>query len=403
MGRANGAWVFRLTYPLAFLGAHLAFMPLLLLLLPRRVERLAPEDATSVLSLLLVTGAVTASIAHVVAGHWSDKWIVRHGSRRLPVALGSLLLCLSYGALASTGSIAGLALSLIAFQVALNIMFAPLGALLADYVHDREKGVMAAWLALALPISIMVSAPIASLFPADNVAAFAFIVVLVGCCVLPLLFFWPTSDLAASSVSLAGASQTDRLPTSDFRRAWIARLLVQCGVAFILFYLYVYLRQIPQSVLAYPPSSALAMLVTAGGLAGAAAALLLGSLSDRLKQRRWPVAFSAVASSAGLVLLALMPSWPLIVAGYAIFSAGLAAFLALDSALIAQMLGANPARGRWLGIMNLTNTLPAIVTPMLTLLALQVASDNAIIILLGLAATGNLVAATLILGIRSLR
>ena len=37
-------------------------------------------------------------------------------------------------------AIAAMSVSLIAFQLALNLMFSPLGALLADHVADRRKG-----------------------------------------------------------------------------------------------------------------------------------------------------------------------------------------------------------------------------------------------------------------------
>lgn len=393
---------FRFTYPLAFLGAHLGFMPLLLLLLPRRVERLAGAEATSVLSLLLIASAVAASIAHVVAGHWSDHWIARHGSRRLPVLAGLLLLGLSYGALAGAGTLASLAAAVIAFQIALNLMFAPLGALLADYVEDRGKGVMAAWLTLALPLSIAASGPIASLFPRDGTGGFALVMLLVAGSVLPLLILWPDSFVRPAD-KRAGAAESSRLHLADFRRAWAARFLVQCGAAFILFYLYVYLGQLAQSDAPEPAERALALLATTGGLAGAAAAIALGRLSDRLEQRRWPVAVSAAAAALGLLLLAAEPGWLLIMSGYALFSGGLTAFLALDNALVAQMLGGNPARGRWLGIMNLTNTLPAILVSTVTLLALEFGSGNAITVLLLSTAALNLVAAALVLGLKSIR
>lgn len=394
---------FAVTYPLAFLGAHLAFMPFLLLLLPRQVERFAPDSATATLSLLLIIGAVTASLAYVAAGHWSDRWLKRAGSRRLPVLAGLVCLTLSYAGLAAADTLAGLVVAVIAFQVALNLMFAPLGALLADYVADARKGLVAAWLALALPASIALSGPLVSLFPADAPGAFGIVMALVALCVIPLLLFWPNTPVIPAQAPAVTGGEAERPPIADFTRAWLARFLIQCGAALVLFYLYLYLRQIGPAGSPQPAERALAILVTAGGLAGALAAVLLGRWSDRLERRRWPAALSAAAAAAGLFLLAVKPGFDLILGGYALFSAGLTAFLALDSALIAQMLGNSAARGRWLGIMNLTNTLPAIVTPTLTLLALQVASTGAITALLLLAAIANLLAAALILGIKSMR
>ena len=395
---------FRLLYSLAFLGAHLAFMPLLLLLLPRRVETLVRDQPTSALSMLLIVGAFTASVAHVVAGHASDRWLARHGDRRVPIAVGLSLLMASYAGLAAASSLALLALALVAFQAALNIMFAPLGALLADHVDDRNKARTAAWLTLSLPLSIAISGPIATLFPQDGSAAFAAVALLIALCIVPLLVLWPVTVQPAPAGDDPRHAASTPLPLADFRRAWIARFLVQCGAALIIFYLYVYLRQLPPSAgVPDPLSRALSTLVSVGGVAGAAAAFLMGQLSDRLQQRRWPIATSGVLAAGGLLLLAVQPGWPLIVTGYAIFSAGLIAFLSTDSAMIAQMLGNHPSRGRWLGIMNLTNTIPAIVTPTLTLLALQIASGSAIRFLLVSAAMGALLAAHLIIRVSSIR
>jgi MFS family permease len=182
---------------------------------------------------------------------------------------------------------------------------------------------------------------------------------------------------------------------------WAARFLVQCGAALILFYLYVYLRQLPARAGVPPLEEVLSILATSGGLAGAAAVFALGRLSDRLQRRRWPTAASGLVAAAGLLLLASEPAWPAIILAYTLFSAGPMAFLALDHALVAQMLAGHPARGRWLGIMNLTNTLPAIATPVLTLLALQVASDDAVRGLLALLAAATAAAGLIILRVRS--
>ena len=68
--RDQFAW----TYPLAYLAIHVSFIPLFALLLPRKVELLAGSDSLSVLSWILLLGAITASIAHIGAGHLGDRW-----------------------------------------------------------------------------------------------------------------------------------------------------------------------------------------------------------------------------------------------------------------------------------------------------------------------------------------
>ena len=101
------------TYGLAFLGVHLAFMPLLVLLLPRRVEMLAGENAASVLSLLLLIGGVVAGIANIIAGAVSDKWYARFGTRRGLIAIGAGLIGVAYIGFAMAGVTRGVFVGLV--------------------------------------------------------------------------------------------------------------------------------------------------------------------------------------------------------------------------------------------------------------------------------------------------
>src|SRR3546814_8584604 len=64
--------------------------------------------------------------------------------------------------------------------------------------------------------------------------------------------------------------------------------------------------------------------------------------------------------------MALFPEWPSAVAGYGLFAIGSAVFLGLHSAYAMQILPSPAHRGRDLGILNLTNTLPALLGPALT-------------------------------------
>ena len=95
-------------YGLAYLGVHLSFMPLLVLLVPRRMEAIGGAEATSMLSWVLLTGAMVAGASHIAAGHISDRWLARHGTRRGLIGIGVVAMALSYGVLALGTSFAQL-------------------------------------------------------------------------------------------------------------------------------------------------------------------------------------------------------------------------------------------------------------------------------------------------------
>src|SRR3546814_3539149 len=75
---------------------------------------------------------------------------------------------------------------------------------------------------------------------------------------------------------------------------------------------------------------------------------------------------ATIVTAGGLLVMALFPEWPSAVAGYGLFAIGSAVFLGLHSAYAMQILPSPAHRGRDLGILNLTNTLPALLGPALT-------------------------------------
>ncbi len=391
-------------YALAFLGAHLAFMPLLVLLLPRRVAAFADGAAVTTLGWLLLGGAIVASFAHLAAGWWSDRWFARAGNRRVPLALGlvATLVALSAFALATTPITVALAIA--GFQLALNLMFAPLGALLADYIDDERKGRVAGMLNAALPLSNMGVALLAWLFPVDSGLAFVLAAALVALCVLPLVITWPF-PAAPAKLSATAGHDWQAAPPADFAAAWVARLLVQFGAALLIGYLFLFVaEQVPR--LGVPPGGDTTRFVGLLSLAATGVALTFalagGHLSDLTRRRCLPLAGAALATGAALALLAEAPEWTSLLVGYALFHAALAAFLAIDAALVAQLVSGHPRRGALLGVMNLTNTMPALIAPALALATVgDEAIGPALSSLLLLAAGGSLLAALAVLSIKS--
>lgn len=363
------------SYGLALFGVHLAFMPLLVLLLPRRVEALAEGDAATALSRLLLLGAVAASFSNIAAGVFSDRWLKSKGSRRGPLLVGLALLAASYLGLAAATSLPALTMAIIAFQVGLNATMSPVSALLTDYIPNVEKGRIAGLANAALPLSSAAIAPLAWVFPRDSSTAFAVVGAISVACCIPMAALWPFKLAVQTAEPLASSEQVVSSEVRrDFALAWLARMLMQLGAAFIIGYLYIFVMArfgTPEASASVGVGERLGVLSLAATAIAVLSALASGRISDRLGARRPPLAIAAIAAGLALAVLGTLPGWIAFIAAYALFHAALAAFLALDTALVAEMLAAHPRRAALLGVMNLTNTVPAVLAPGIALFVLE--------------------------------
>lgn len=399
---------FAILYVLSMFGAFIAFVPLSALILPQKIAAMADiaerGGPVRALSWLLITGGVMAGIGNIVAGHIGD-WLLRwHGDRRPLVVIGLALTMTTLIALGIAQSFAGLVLAMAAFQLALNLLLSPLAILLVDYVPDQRKGSMAGWLGLALPVGSLAVTALVSLRMVGPVGQVTLTALAVFVLVAPLAILWPVPVHINDHAPPEGAANpAPALPPAtppalirNFALAWLARLLVQFAAAAILPFLYFYVADIALAG-ARPDAVAggLAILSLAFAVASVGGAMSAGWLSDRIGRRQPFLVATAAMVAIGMVALATTTSWPLIVAAYAVFAAGLGGFLAVDSALVAQLISSSDRRATLLGVMNLTNTIPGIVAPLVTLLAVGVVADGTVLVLVLKLGTVAAVAAAL--------
>ena len=317
----------------------------------------------ALLSWLLLVGGIVASVAHIAAGKLSDHWFARVGQRRGLVGIGTAAVIGAYLIFAWATDIGSLFAAMIIFQFALNLMFAPLGAMLADHVADARKGRVSAMMNSALPLSAIGTSLAAFLFPRDGAGGFLFIAALSASAAIPLII---APRFATATPASADVAPARAMAWPDFARVWAARLLMQSGAAFLLNFFYLFVASRP-AVSGIAASHAFGILAALSTLASVGTALLAGSWSDKSRTRRWPMIGGSLVCAASLAMLATTDRWPMMILGYVLFNAGLTTFLSADSALVAQLLGHHPRRGEYLGYMNLTNTLPAVVIPALAL------------------------------------
>lgn len=354
---------------LAYVGAFSAFVPLLSIIVPLQAQQLSVVDKIGLLGVATAWGAGVATVANLAAGWGSDRTRFAWGRRRPWILLGLIGVLAAYGLIGAARTPTGLIVGVIAFQLGFNLMFAPLTAILADRVPDAQKGRVAAFLGLGAPMGAATGVLIAAPLLPDAGARLALLGAIVVACVLPLVLAWKEPAGQGSE-----RTRPSRLHfTADFGFAWMSRFCFQIAAsvinAFMLFYLADHARYAEQ----FPGQTAesgLARLIALSTVLIVASGFVGGLLSDQLGSRRRFILAASLILAGGLMIFALWPQWPGPLIGYALYGVGFGLYTTVDAALVAQVLPSRRDAARDLGVMNLTNTLPAVVAPMLALLAL---------------------------------
>jgi MFS family permease len=352
---------FLLLYALAAAGGAVAFVPLLTVLLPQRIAELQGGEDVAVLAQVTFFGAVVASIANIAVGTLSDRSRVRRPWVLAGMALSSGLLI----AVGEARSASELVLLVMAWQVGLNLMLSPLMAWAGDCFPDSQKGVLGGALALSPALGALAGSLVTwgALVPPD--ARLWLVAALVAMLVLPAVVLGG-GRVRPALVATRPPAHPDTLARADHavRRMWAARFLVQVAEGGMFAFLLFWLRSLSPDF----PENAAANIFSIVLVCAVPASLVLGRWSDRHGRPILPLAGCAMLCAVGLLVMAAAGSLALAIAGYVVFGLAAAIFLSLHSSQTLRVLPAPQHRGRDLGVFNLTNTLPAMVMPWLTVL-----------------------------------
>ncbi|OYX16969.1 MAG: MFS transporter [Sphingomonadales bacterium 32-67-7] len=350
---------FILLVALANAGGVIAFLPLLSLMLPVKIAEIAGEARIGLFTATVIAGAIAASLSNIAFGWASDRTRARGGGRRGWAALGLILLAASFATVALAQTPATILIAVILFQVAVNALLAPLFAIMADEVPGTQMGLSGGLIALGSPLASAVGAAMIGIGFATDAARLAFIFVMVLLCVVPLL---RVPSLAAVDPI---ADAQPRLAGRDLAVAWLSRLLVQIAGNVLSLYLVFYFVSIDPDLSAAKQVGPIGQLMTIAYLLPLPAAVLLGRWSDRIGRRKPFLLAAAAVAALGLLGLAVARDWAVAAPAFALYALGSSVFLSIHSGFAMQLLPSAAHRGRDLGLINLTNTLPALIGPAL--------------------------------------
>jgi MFS family permease len=347
---------FVLLYALAWAGGAIAYTPLLTILLPARVMQLAgPQLGIGWLAYIALFGAGAASVGAILFGYLSD--ITRH--RRIWILCGLILSCVLLNVLGKVSSLPSILVVIVFWQLALNMMLAPLAAWAADHVPDHRKGRLGGFMAFAPALGGLSGAFVTHPGLADGAERLLLLAMIVTLCILPVLVVAGRRPDRRLDQQKAPEERSPIDLRSMALRMWIARFAVQITEATMFAYLFHWLRSLD----ARTTDNQTAWLFSAVLLVSAPLALIVGNWSDRRESPIRPLAICAMIAALGLVGMMLARHNSEAALGYGVFGVSSALFLALHSAQTMRILPRSDRRGRDLGLFNLTNTTPSLVMP----------------------------------------
>ncbi len=362
-------WGFISLYALASMGTSLIFLAPLLVSLALKVNSLVGiEQAPNSLALVAGIGSIVAMVGNPFFGKLSDRTSSRLGMRRpwMVAGLGGGSLGILIVALAPNVLVVLIGWCLA--QLSLNALLAALVAVLPDQIPVTQRGSVAGVLGIGLPIASVSATFLVQLFTGNRLAMF-----LVPCAIggfFVLLFVStlkdrrldPADKPAWSLRQLAGTFYVNPRRSPDFAWAFASRFLLVLAYALLVTYqAYYLLDQLGSSEDDVPHQVFLGTLVQSVVLV--AASLIGGRISDRTGRRKILVVTASIVYGVALFVIALADDVNGFLVGMAISGLGFGLYIAVDLALVADVLPDRATAAKDLGVFNIASALPFFVAP----------------------------------------
>jgi MFS family permease len=349
----------------ANLAVFAAFFGPLQVLLAQQAEDLTGGSKEATLGLVTGVGAFVAMVANPVLGAFSDRTRGRFGRRRPWVALGALVSVGGLALLSGSQVVALMVLGWALVQLGANGSLAAIMAAIPDRVPRTQRGVVGGTVALAQTLGALVGVGVASA-TGEWAVGYLAVAVFVVLASLPYVLGGrdePVVRVPAFSWGgfLRGFWVSPR-EHPDFAWAWLVRFLVQLGNALGLVYLYYFLQDRVEYA---DPESGVFVLTVVYAVSSVLTTVTSGRISDRIGRRKVFIVVSGVVMALAATALALVPVWPMVVAGAVVLGAGFGVFTAVDYAVMTEVLPNAEDSGRDLGVINVAASLPQVFSPVL--------------------------------------
>ncbi|HEX5589176.1 MAG TPA: MFS transporter [Candidatus Limnocylindrales bacterium] len=329
----------------------------------------SPGSEGRTLFFLNVAGALIAALVQPTVGSISDYTMSRWGRRKPYIFIGSVLDIVFLLGIASSNTVLAVAAFMVLLQVSANFAQGPFQGYVPDLVPAKQVGLASALVGLFQVLGNVAGFGIGAAAVATNNFFLGTMALGVLELVTMVSVVWRVNEGKAarpregkSWVAIGReAWGLDILAQRSFLWLVGSRWFVLMGANMLVNFALFYLAQtfaLKQEETGGPNIALLGATV----LGNVVAVIPAARLSDRIGRK--PVIYAACAiGGLGMAIVAAAPAIPIAIAGAALFGAGSGMFLAVDWALMTDIIP-KASSGRYMGISNVATATAGIFAVM---------------------------------------
>jgi MFS family permease len=370
--KVTARWVTGLV--LVNVGINAAFFGPINVFIGQQAISIDAPSKEAILSLVTGCGAAVSLVANPLFGALSDRTASRFGRRAPWVLAGAIVATAALLAMSGATAVALMVLFWCLVQLGANAAYAAITAAVPDRVPVPQRATVGGLAAMGQTVGILIGAVFGAVVSGNYMVGYWLCAAALLLSVLPYLLHRNDPVLPLShrppfqGKTFARGFWISPARHPDFAWAWVTRFLMNVGNQLTIVYLLFFLRD----VIGYE-EPALGVLILTGIYAVMVmiTAVLAGPWSDRVGKRKpFVIASSATIAMAALIL-AFFPAWPGALAGAAVLGIGFGAYLAVDFALLTQVLPQAADRGKDMGVINVASSLPQVFAPAIAFLSIH--------------------------------
>ncbi|WP_028271487.1 MFS transporter [Arthrobacter sp. UNC362MFTsu5.1] len=362
--KVTARWVAGLV--LVNVGINAAFFGPINVFIGQQAISIDAPSKEAILSLVTSAGAAVSLVANPLFGALSDRTVSGFGRRAPWILAGAILATAALLAMSGATTVALIVLFWCLVQLGANAAYAAITAAVPDRVPVPQRATVGGLAAMGQTVGILVGAVFGAVVSGNYMVGYWLCAAALLLSVLPYLFHRNDPVLPRSARPpfhwkvFARGFWISPARHPDFAWAWLTRFLMNVGNQLTIVYLLFFLRDI----IGYE-EPALGVLILTGIYAAMVmiTAVLAGPWSDRVGKRKPFVIGSSLTIAMAALIMAFFPVWPGALAGAAVLGIGFGAYLAVDFALLTQVLPQAADRGKDMGVINVAASLPQVFAP----------------------------------------